>query len=122
MPCPHCRHTTQVVRKGWFSRKYITNRRFQRFRCLTCRRYFSEHTGTLAWRQKRPELHERIFVLLNSSVSQRRTALILGTTPVTVARKLLRLAHFARRHHEGWLSQLPPVSTAAFDDMETVEH
>jgi len=122
MPCPHCCHPTKVIRKGWFSRKNLKNRRFQRFRCQTCKRYFSETTASLSWRQRRPELHEQIFVILNSGVSQRRTALILGTTPVTIARKLVRLAHFARLHHEGWLRQMPPVSTAVFDDMETFEH
>jgi len=122
MPCPHCRHATTTVRKGYFSRKNLKNRRFQRFLCQTCRRYFSETTGTLAYRQKRPELHKAVFILLNSCVSQRRTALIAGTTPVTVARKLVRLARFARLHHENWLSKMQPVSTAVFGDMETFEH
>jgi hypothetical protein len=46
----------------------------------------------------------------------------MQTTQKTIARKMVRLASFARLHHEESLRRMGPVKTAVFDDMETFEH
>ena len=64
--------------------------------------------------------------MLCSGVSQRRTALLLGTSAPTVARKLRFLARRKRAEHEAFLRELAPLPTALddvqFDEMETHEH
>ena len=63
-------------------------------------------------------------LLLNSGVSQRRAALVLGVTRRTVVRKFRFLAAQARFEHERWLHSLEksPLSYVQFDDLETSEH
>ena len=123
MLCPFCRSRDQVRKDGTFPRKTGAKPRTQRFYCRACQRRFSQLTGCLDSRQRRPELHRPLYSLLVSGVSQRRTARLLGTTQTTVARKVVRIAKFARSFHEGELRRSPAsVSTAVFDEMETFEH
>jgi len=126
LTCPYCRESTRVIKKGRFFRrknqKNDQSHSSQRFHCRTCGRYFSTATGAVTYRQKRPELDQKIVYLLVSGVSQRRTAFLAQTTQTTVARKMVRLASLARLHHARYLQRMAPVKTAVFDDMETFEH
>lgn len=123
MPCKHCRMSENVIKKGFYPRKTSETGRSQRLFCKSCRRYFSMFAGDLDERQKRPELHARIYSLLISGVSQRRIALLCGTTQVTVNRKLLRLSRFSKEAHKARLEGMrSSVKTAMFDEMETFEH
>jgi transposase-like protein len=126
MPCHRCQRTKNVIKKGFYSRgngPSKTRRRVQRFYCKSCGHFFSALSGHLDERQKRPDLHGRIYSLLISGVSQRRIALLCATTQVTVSRKLVRLARFSRQAHAERLSRMrSTVSTAIFDEMETFEH
>ena len=123
MDCPRCNRSGSVVKKGFFPQSKIPGGKSQRFRCRACRLWFSQTRGTLNERQKRPELHQPIFSLLVSGVSQRRAARLCGTTQVTVARKLVRLSHFANILQDQRLAASKgSVSVAVFDEMETFEH
>ncbi|NDA26924.1 MAG: IS1 family transposase [Verrucomicrobia bacterium] len=123
MDCPRCNRSGSVVKKGFFPQSKIPGGKSQRFRCRACRLWFSQTRGTLNERQKRPELHQPIFSLLVSGVSQRRAARLCGTTQVTVARKLVRLSHFANIVQDQRLAaRKGSVSVAVFDEMETFEH
>lgn len=123
MTCPHCQSAGRLRKKGSFSRKTGPKRRITRFLCLTCGRHFSEQTHSLSEKQRRPELNRLIYLLLNSGVSQRRTARLLRTTQTTVARKLVRLSRFATlAHEERLMHRRGQVATAVFDEMETFEH
>src|SRR5262249_36758747 len=123
MVCPYCRNHDQVRKDGTFRRKTGIKSRLPRYYCRACRRRFSQLTGSLDARQRRPELHKALYCLLVSGVSQRRAARLLGTTQTTVARKLVRIARFARSFQERDLRRsAASVSTAVFDEMETFEH
>jgi hypothetical protein len=65
-----------------------------------------------------------LYRLLNSGVSQRRSALILGIDRKTVARKLVRLGRVARCHHARLLRDgaIAKETVAVIDEMETIEH
>jgi hypothetical protein len=74
-------------------------------------------------RQKRPDLHQPVFELLVSGVSQRRVARICRTTQTTVARKLVLMGEFAKIQQNRRLARMKStVSCAVFDEMETFEH
>jgi transposase-like protein len=123
MTCKYCQDQKRVIKKGFYSRRQTVGYRSQRFFCKGCRRYFSALAGHLNEGQKRPDLHDRIYSLLISGVSQRRIALLCSTTQVTVARKLVRMARFAQLSQAARLSRMAgTVHTAVFDEMETFEH
>ena len=123
MNCPQCNHSRSVVKKGSFPQPNLPGGKSQRFRCKDCRHWFSQTRGTLNERQKRPELHQPVFSLLVSGVSQRRVALLCGTTQVTVARKLVRMSNFANIEQDRRLTLAQKsVEVAVFDEMETFEH
>ena len=123
MHCPHCRAESRISRKGYFPRKTGPKLRIMRFLCRGCGRHFSEQTHTLSENHRRPDLNQFVYLLLNSGVSQRRTARLLQTTQTTVARKLVRLGCFAEAFEQSRRSRrLGPVTTAVFDEMETFEH
>lgn len=120
--CPFCTSSARVIKKGFFYRKNHEQSRSQRYFCYACGRNFSSGTGTVSYRQIRPELYRHLFYLLISGTSQRRSARLLETTQTTVAYKMVRLAGFARQHHQRFLELIAPVSVVQFDDMETFEH
>ena len=123
MTCKYCREQKRVIKKGFYARHQTAGCKSQRFFCKACRRYFSALAGHLDEGQKRPDLHDRIYSLLISGVSQRRIALLCSTTQVTVARKLVRMARFAQLSQAARLSRMAGnVQTAVFDEMETFEH
>ena len=120
MSCFICRSgAASVIRKGFYGRG---KRRIQRYFCKACRRYFSDQSSALSYREKKPYLNQSVFRLLCSGVSQRETAYILGTQPRTIARKLVRLARCAVRRHGDDLAKRPARRVVVFDEMETFEH
>lgn len=113
----------RIVRRGTFFRR-SDGQRIPRFECRHCGRFFSSATLYPCYRQKKRKLNHRVYVLLNSGVSQRRAALILGVNPKTVIRKFRFLAAQSRMRQEAWLRSRTEGSLAylQFDDLETSEH
>ena len=66
-------------------------------------------------------MDQPLFRLVNSAVSQRRAAKILGLHQKTVARKIIRLSTFAEQNLLADHRNLT-VKKAIFDEMETFEH
>lgn len=97
--------------------KYI-----QRLRCRKCGLRCSYATRSKNFRQKKRRCHLLLYYLLNSGVSQRRAAMILKLSRVTVARKLRLLAAHARVSRMAELDKIMPVRHVQFDEMETFEH
>ena len=123
--CPYCLDSAgRWQKKGFFDKASTRAERIQRFRCLDCRRSFSTQTGRLTYREKKPHVDRPLGRLLTSGVSQRRSAFITGVSRKTVARKLVRLARFARLRHQAWLGERVTSSGAVvnIDEMETLEH
>src|SRR5690349_18088765 len=80
-----------IVRKGFFYRE-SSSRFIQRFLCKNCGKRFSTATFNPCYRQKKRRLNPLIRRLLCSGVSQRRIALLLGISRLTVERKFLFLS------------------------------
>lgn len=114
---------TQPIRKGSYFRK-SDGQRVQRYFCRNCRRHFSSAVFGACYRQKKRKLNHRLRLLLNSGISQRRAALLLGINRKTVVRKFRFLALQARESQKEWLKslELNPLSLIQFDDLETSEH
>jgi hypothetical protein len=94
---------------------------------LSCKRSFSEATFLPEYRQKKRDVNTQINWLLNSSVSLRRTAKMLGVSRRMISRRLMFLGEQARLAHERELQTqtlLPQTQIAEvqFDEMETFEH
>ena len=116
-------HFSRVIRKGNYFRK-SDGQRITRYFCRNCSGSFSSGSKSPCYRQKKRKLNHRLSVLLNSGVSQRRAARILGVTRKTVTRKFRFLAYLARIQDMKWKEELEvtPLSYVQFDDLETSEH
>lgn len=123
--CPFCLDAGgRWQKKGSFAKVATRAERVQRYRCLDCRRSFSAQTGRLTYREKKPHVDQPLFRLLNSGVSQRRSAEIFAVSRKTVARKLVRLGRAARDELPKLLAQRAPANgkPVQIDEMETIEH
>ena len=75
--------------------------------------------------QKKRRITRGVYLLLNSGVSQRRAAMLLGVNPKTVVRRLRLIADLERTRHKEWLRQTysnSKLEVIQFDDLETAEH
>ena len=121
--CPYCQAEKKFIKKrGFFTKKTTRAQRIQRFFCHKCRRSFSTQTGRLSYREKKPHENQVLYRLLCSGVSQSRIAVILNISRVTVARKIIKLARYARRDQRLWLEKFELTEELQFDEMETFEH
>ncbi len=83
--CPNCkRPDAWVIRKGFFARSTFAKRKVQRYLCKTCGKTFSAQTEHHTFRQRTSRLNQQVFMLLCSSVSERKVAFNVGVTPRTV--------------------------------------
>ena len=127
---PHCPNSTcnsfgskKFVRKNGRFYRRCESRYIARFICIQCKKSFSHATGTLEFRQKKRRENSILRKLLASSVSLRRSALILGVSRTTIDRKLIYLAKKARRSQEEFLKSIRgTVTDMQFDDLITTEH
>lgn len=112
----------RFVRKSPFFRK-SDGKSVPRFLCMLCKRSFSQARYSPCFRQKKRRLNSQIEKLLVSGVSQRRIALLLGISRVTVVRKFLFLAEQAKIAHHKFQKELHqrPLDQVFFDEMESVE-
>jgi transposase-like protein len=123
--CPKCAIAgfppSKIIRHGIYLRTSDQNP-VQRYRCLGCKKGFSEATYDLCFKQKKRQKNEIIRKILASTGSLRRTAKILSLARVTVVRKKQFLGltsefSFLKRNHE-----TPKAVEIEFDDLETFEH
>jgi len=120
IPCPHLGFK---IAHGRFFRK-SDRKHIQRWRCLDCRKTFSEATDAPEFGQNKRHLNRPIEEDLCSGVSQRRISLLKKISRTTVARKLKFLGLQARFRQIRYLTKFvqTPVVEAQFDEMETHEH
>jgi transposase-like protein len=71
------------IYKGKYKQKW-SQQTIQRFRCKKCKKTFSPFIFSESYKQHKPYLNQKI---LESEVSQRQTAKILGTTRKTITLK-----------------------------------
>ena len=110
-----------VVCFGYFTRK-SDQKRFQRFRCLTCKKTFSEASFSRCYYQKKRHLNGLLFELLVSGISQRRLAKVLRLNRKTIVRRFLFLGSYAYDYLLLTNKQYPKSQSVQFDDLETFEH
>ena len=90
-PNPACpfhlrdRQTWRFEKIGFFERQsppYLV----QRYRCLTCRRSFSDQTFKVTYWMRRADLLASVFLRLQSCSGFRQIAREFGVSPTTIAR------------------------------------
>jgi transposase-like protein len=120
-PNPRKRH---IVRKGRFFRK-DDSKWIARFKCLRCKRSFSNARFSDCYRQKKRRINPEIDFLFSSWVSQRRISRRLKIDLKTVARKLVFLGSVAKRERLEYLKTLSQdgsqIEECQFDELETFE-
>lgn len=127
--CPYCHSQEQnpsvdpnaVVCFGHFTRK-SDQKRLQRFRCLDCKRTFSEASLSHCFRQRKRHLNGPLFELLVGGFSQRRSARFLRVNRKTIVRRFLFLGAFAKIALLETNKTHVKSHTIQFDDLETFEH
>ncbi len=101
------------------SRPRFDGSRVQRFRCLDCRRKFSDTTFKLNYRLRiRGHTNARIFHAVVHNRSNRSIARELGTSECLVRTRLLRLARVAIFKHHHILDSIHINEDLAYDGLE----
>lgn len=121
----HCKRNRshRVKKKGYFSKTTGRKRYIQRYYCFECTRSFSERTSSIFRGERKCHVNQRLFRLLNSSMSQRRAAIELNLHRTTVARKIRRFGMLARQRLAAKRDkEFKNTTTIVFDEMETFEH
>lgn len=111
----------RVTRLGHY-RRACDRKKITRYRCLDCKRSFSDATVTFEYRQKKRHINLPLFELLSSSVSLRRSAKLTRIHRITVDRRLAYFARVADHRQDVFLRKRPKSTHVQFDDMESSEH
>jgi len=104
-PNPSCRFHKSGMRLWRFKRAGFYQRRsapqlVQRYRCVTCRRYFGDQTFSTTYWMRRPELLAPVFMRLLSCSGFRQIARELRASPSSIARTSARLGRHGLLFHE----------------------
>ncbi len=118
--CPHCESPNPNAHGRY--QRLSDGARVLRFRCLNCRRTFSEASYDVCFAQKKRHVNQPLWMLLVSGISLRRVSKILRISRTTSARKLLFLGRVAKRELKESLLHKAKLECVEFDDMETFEH
>ena len=116
-----CCSKENAIKYGSF-RRVSDGRHVQRYQCKTCSLSFSQATFDPAYYQKKRHLNHTCMMLLSSCISMRRTGLVLGIHPITVARKLEYMATQSRLKWDDHLQDCDLISSIQFDELQTIEH
>ncbi len=117
----HCCELQRRVKSGHYRRR-SDGRRVQRFRCQSCKKGWSQAVFDTAYYQKKRHLNYKVMMLLCSSVSMRRSGLILSIDKKTVARKLSYLGKISREILAEIATQMKKIEAIQFDELITIEH
>ena len=112
--CPGC-SSVNFIRKGYYFVKILRTKK-RRYQCKSCNCTFSNQTFHNTYYQRRPDLNEKVFILLVSGNTQQRISELLDCSPTTVARKLQWLAQHKLS------SSLSNALHIQIDEMESIEH
>lgn len=113
--------TSRVIARGSY-RRTCDRRVVKRYKCLDCRRGFSDATVTFEYRQRKRNINLPLFELLSSSVSLRRSAKLIRIHRITVDRRLHYFARVSDHRQSIFLKKRPKSTHVQFDDMESSEH
>lgn len=92
-----------------------------RYRCRSCRRTFSRQTFRADYRDHRPDLNPRLFLLLASGLGLRQSSRVLGLTRRCTELKFRKIARHLRRLNLSLRKPLRGVRSLHLDEFETYE-
>lgn len=120
--CENHNKTSQglFVKIGYYKPK-TTNQPTPRYKCKSCGKTFSTHTGSLTYKQHKPEINKELFKLLVSGVSLRRASEILEVKYDTVLKHFTLLAEQVKQLHKAHLKTIN-TTYVQVDEMETFLH
>ena len=119
--CPeHQRHTgtLRCIPHGSYRRR-CDSRIVPRFRCLSCRRTFSQQSFAFSYYLKRPELSRPIAAGLVAGSAHRQIARSLGCHHSTVTHRSRRLGRHALLLHHTALQELDVAEPVIVDDFDS---
>ena len=116
----HSRDGWRYKRKGFYTRQ-TRPRCIQRFTCLACRRHFSTQTFSTSYWQKRPDLIERVVMMVVGCMANRQIARALKVSPATVAHHVARLGRHCLLVQASELTRIGTLTEIAIDGFETFE-
>ena len=93
----------------------------QRYLCRACRRTFSRQTFRADYRDHRPDLNPRLFLLLASGVGLRQSSRLLGLSWRCTELKFRKLARHLRRLNLNLRKNLGSTARFHFDEFESYE-
>ena len=123
-PWPECSEhqrrfsTLRYLPHGTYRRR-CDGRIVPRFRCLSCRRTFSQQSFAFSYYLKRPELSRPIAAGLVAGSAHRQIARSLGCHHTTVTRRSRRLGRHALLLHHTALQELAVSEPVIVDDFDS---
>ena len=120
--CPVDRNQkSHVIAVGSY-RRACDRKKIKRYKCIDCRRGFSDATVTFEYRQRKRDINLPLFELLSSSVSLRRSAKLTRIHRKTVDRRLAYFARVSDHRQKIFIKKRAKSTHVQFDDMESSEH
>ena len=125
-PNPSCRFHRhdkglwKFIRIGFYERQAVPNR-IQRYRCVTCRRKFSDQTFSTTYWLRRGELLLPVFHRLLGCSGFRQIAREHGVSPTTIGRLSARLGRHSLLFHEFTRPRGAIPEPLALDSFESFE-
>ena len=118
--CPHC-SSDKIAYYGKYKRKR-SRQLIQRYKCSRCKHTFSDQTLSKTYKQKRPDLNQKILEGLGLGMGIRKLALNLRTTKKTIQRKMIFLADVCEKFQNKYMTEWDVKPQFQFDEMESYEH
>jgi hypothetical protein len=119
---PNCDRCGRPGARNSFYVRNCDRVKITQYRCLSCKRTWTEGTNTLEKRQRLRSINEKLGPILVSCVSMRRAAKLLGINRKTVARRIPYLAAKARLAQSAPPAESPSCPEIFLDELITFEH
>jgi transposase-like protein len=125
--CPHRSCSQHATPRPGFSVRYGRYRAacraspVQRYRCRTCRRSFSRQTFRVDYRDHRPGLNPKLFLLLASGIGLRQSSRVLGLSRRCTELKFRKIARHLRRLNLSLRVPLGGKRSFHLDEFESYE-
>lgn len=118
--CPNC-SSDKTAYYGKYKRKR-SRQLIQRYKCTSCGKTFSDQTLSKTYKQKRPDLNQKILEGLGLGMGIRKIALKYRTTKNTVQKRVKFLADICDKFQKKYMTEWDVKPQFQFDEMETYEH
>ena len=121
-PNPDCEHYDEPNQENWYQKTgfypTITFGSIPRFRCKSCRRYFSSQTFSIDYFAKRRLDYRYIYNQINAGAGIRNIARDIGVTDKAISNRINRMARNALLANQLILSKLPFEEDLVLDGLQ----